>query len=129
MRIESSPAYLSYGQRATRNLSKDLFKSTLLMTEKKEDKKEGIPEEKKGKLVTVREGAYVRQYLVGEDGSKIFLSETKQAEEETTSTDKYSLASRGLHIMESGMSQNTKKTLNLLNLQMEAGILIIPGKR
>jgi hypothetical protein len=125
MRIESNAAYSSYGQRPNRHSSDDLFESTLLKTEKKDEK----AEEKKGKLVTAREGAYVRQYLVGADGSKILLSEMKQAEAETTSTDAYSpQAIGGFNLTENGMSRNTQETLNLLNLQIGAGIPLIPNK-
>lgn len=115
MRIETNAAYSYHKQQASRHSSDDLFESTLLKTEKKEEKSE----EKKGKLVTAREGAYVRQYLVGADGSKILLSETKQAEAETTSTDNYSpQAFVGFKLKENGMSRNTQETLNLLNLQI-----------
>ncbi|OME92914.1 MULTISPECIES: hypothetical protein [Paenibacillus] len=74
-------------------------------------------EEGKGKMVTVREGGYLRQYMVRPDGSKMLLSETKQFESETaaSSTDlSMSLPRAG------GMSLNTKEALDLLCLQAGA---------
>jgi hypothetical protein len=125
MRIESSQTFSSYGQRATGNASSELFESTLLKADKKEEK----PEEKKGKLVTAREGAYVRQYLVGADGSKILISEIKQAEEDTTSTGNYAPSGlRESNLSESGMSRNNKEMIDLLNLQMGAGLPFAPNK-
>lgn len=121
MRIQAGQTVSTYSQRSRNGASQQLFESTLMKVENKEEK----PEEKKGKLVTTKEGAYVRQYLVGSDGSKILLSETKQSEDDTTATENYqppTIAAPSPNMNESGMSHNAKEALNLVNLQMGATV-------
>lgn len=74
-------------------------------------------EENQGKLVTVREGGYVRLYIVRSDGSKIWLSETKQYEDGAAASPSHLLTSLP---QTGGMSLNTKEALDLLNLQAGA---------
>jgi hypothetical protein len=126
MRIQSGQPISTYAQRTSNGASPELFESTLLKAENKEEK----PEEKKGRLVTTREGAYIRQYIVGSDGSKILLSEIKQSEDELTATENYKpTASPSQNRNESGMSENTKEALNLLNVQMGASVPFNPTKQ
>ena len=125
MRINNSiPSVYHTNQRNNPSNYKELFESTLLVqtVEKKEnEEKKDKPVEKKGKLVSAREGAYIRQYLVNSDGSKVLLSETKQAEEEATSTENYSRllpnSNKGQNT-DDGMSNNSKEIISLLNLQI-----------
>lgn len=127
MRINnSSPSVYHINQRNNLSNNKALFKSTLLIqtVEKKEDEDEEKKEktvEKKGKLVTAREGAYIRQYLINSDGSKVLLSETKQAENEATSTENYSRLlsnSNKNQNIDNGISNNSKEIVSLLNQQI-----------
>ncbi|MNO17141.1 hypothetical protein D3C76_68340 [compost metagenome] len=125
MRINnSSPNVYHINQRNNLSNNKALFKSTLLIqtVEKKEDEeKKDKSVEKKGQLVTAREGAYIRQYLVNSDGSKVLLSETKQAEDEATSTENYSRLlsnSNKNQNIDDGMSNNSKEIVSLLNQQI-----------
>lgn len=109
MRIASAYTYWSQVKRMDAESAQGGFEQ-LLQKSKKE-------EENKGKLVTVREGGYLRQYMVQPDGSKMLLSETKQYESESaaSSTDlSMSLPRTG------GMSLNTKDALDLLCLQAGA---------
>ncbi|WP_145038763.1 hypothetical protein [Paenibacillus sp. Y412MC10] len=76
-------------------------------------------EESQGKLVTIREGRYLRQYIVRPDGSKILLSESKQPEE--TAVESASQLLSKPHW--GGMSLNTKEALDLLNLQAGAAVV------
>ncbi|MEK4524748.1 MULTISPECIES: hypothetical protein [Paenibacillus] len=124
MRINnSSPSIYHINQRNNLTNNKELFKSTLLVqtVEKKEDEeKKDKSVEKKGQLVTAREGAYTRQYLVNSDGSKVLLSETKHAEGEATSTENYSrfLSNSNKNQNDDGMSNNSKEIVSLLNQQI-----------
>ncbi|KZS47276.1 hypothetical protein AWU65_15740 [Paenibacillus glucanolyticus] len=78
-------------------------------------------EENKGRLVTVREGGYLRQYIVQSNGSKILLSETKQYKDEAAADSSHLLAPLP---QTGGMSLNTKEALHLLNLQAGAAGII-----
>ncbi|WP_098742374.1 hypothetical protein [Paenibacillus sp. EZ-K15] len=109
MRVELAYTYWSPVKSKKAEPAQEGFEQ-LLQKNKKE-------EEGKGKMVTVREGGYLRQYMVRPDGSKMLLSETKQFESETaaSSTDlSMSLPRAG------GMSLNTKEALDLLCLQAGA---------
>lgn len=109
MRVESAYTYWSPVKLKKAEPAQEGFEQ-LLQKNKKE-------EEGKGKMVTVREGGYLRQYMVRPDGSKMLLSETKQFESETaaSSTDlSMSLPRAG------GMSLNAKEALDLLCLQAGA---------
>ncbi|MCM3342144.1 hypothetical protein M3650_26860 [Paenibacillus sp. MER TA 81-3] len=122
MRIHSGGSHTFTAQRANSNANKELFSSVLMEKEaEKTEDKQG--EEKKGKLVTCREGAYVRQYIVRPDGTKILLSEAKQAEDESISAvnDLHRLSEKQ-YANEDGMTQNTKDVINLLNMQAGAGM-------
>ncbi|OKP82347.1 hypothetical protein A3844_12545 [Paenibacillus helianthi] len=124
MRINnSSPSVYYSNQRNNLSSNKDLFESTLLVqtNEKKEEEKKDKPVEKKGHLVTAKEGAYIRQYIVNSDGSKVLLSEIKQAENESTSTENNSqllFNSKKNQNVEDGMSNNSKELVSLLNQQV-----------
>lgn len=125
MRINSSiPTYHHINQRNNlMNNNNELFKSALLeQTTGKNDNedKENKSEEKKGKLVTTKEGPYVRQYLVHSDGSKVLLSEIKQAEveDEATPTENYSrllTKPSNHHDQADAMSENTEDIISFLN--------------
>jgi hypothetical protein len=122
MRINNSSSSIYHiSQHNNLSKNKELFKSTLIEKrfEKKEDEeKTDKPVEKKGQLVTAREGAYIRQYLVNSAGSKVLLSEKKQAEIEAISTENYSRklsnSNKNQHI-DDGMFNNSKEIVNLLN--------------
>ncbi|MGN7761838.1 hypothetical protein [Paenibacillus sp. 22594] len=125
MRINnSSPSVYYSNQRNNLSSNKDLFESTLLVQineKKEEDEKKDKSVEKKGKLVTAKEGAYIRQYIVYSDGSKVLLSEIKQAEKESTSTENNSqllFNSKKNQNVDDGMSNNSKELVSLLNLQV-----------
>ncbi|MFW5437551.1 hypothetical protein [Paenibacillus apiarius] len=122
MRIQSGGSHTFAAQRTKSNPSKELFSSVLLEKEaEKTEDKQG--DEKKGKLVTCKEGAYVRQYIVRPDGTKILLSEAMQAEEESISpvTAQHRLTAEQ-RANEDGMTQNAKDVINLLNMQAGAGM-------
>ncbi|MBT2765536.1 hypothetical protein [Paenibacillus sp. ISL-20] len=109
MRVESAYTYWSPVTSKKAEPAQEGFEQLL-----RKNKKE---EEGKGKMVTVREGGYLRQYMVRPDGSKMLLSETKQVESESaaSSTDlSMSLPRAGR------MSLNTKEALDLLCLQAGA---------
>ncbi|MGO4788762.1 hypothetical protein AB4124_15180 [Paenibacillus sp. 2KB_20] len=109
MRVESAYTYWSPVKSKKAEPAQEGFEQ-LFQKNKKE-------EEGKGKMVTVREGGYLRQYMVRPDGSKMLLSETKQFESETaaSSTDLSMALPRA-----GGMSLNTKEALDLLCLQAGA---------
>jgi hypothetical protein len=109
MRVESAYTYWSPVKSKKAEPAQEGFEQ-LLQKNKKE-------EEGKGKMVTVREGGYLRQYMVRPDGSKMLLSETKQFESESaaSSTDRSMSFPRA-----GGMSLNTKEALDLLCLQAGA---------
>ncbi|WP_127589668.1 hypothetical protein [Paenibacillus lautus] len=110
MRIESAYTYWSPVKRLNAESAQGGF-DQLLQKSKKE-------EEGKGKLITVREGGYLRQYMVRPDGSKMLLSETKQYKSESAASSSnlsLSLPRAG------GMGLNTKDALDLLCLQ--AGVV------
>ncbi|APO44078.1 hypothetical protein BS614_08705 [Paenibacillus xylanexedens] len=106
MRVNnSSPSIYHINQRNNLTNNKELFKSTLFVqtVEKKEDEeKKDKSVEKKGQLVTAREGAYTRQYLVNSDGSKVLLSDSNSNKNQN----------------DDGMSNNSKEIVSLLNQQI-----------
>lgn len=107
MRIESEYTYWSSVKRKEAEPAQKGFEEILQKSKR---------EESQGKLVTVREGGYLRQYIVRPDGSKVLLSETKQSEETAVES-----ASRLLSKpYGSGVSLNTEEALGLLNLQAGA---------
>lgn len=117
MRIDSNHRFPSSTQR--RNQNNDLlFEAVLKDVENKEAEKQ---EDKKGKLVTTREGAYIRQYIVRPDGSKFLLSETQQTIETDATGNDHNVPINA-HPLQSGFSQKTKEMINLLNFQVGAGI-------
>lgn len=73
VRIQSGNSHLGFSLQNTKaNLTSLVFKFDL------EEQQKAIVEkkdEKTGKLVTSREGGYVRQYIVNSDGIKILVSE------------------------------------------------------
>ncbi|MDR0268181.1 hypothetical protein [Paenibacillus sp.] len=72
-----------------------------------------------GKLVTCREGGYIRQYIVRADGSRILLSEMKEPKSDAASlmqTDNEADYGK----QEDSMGQSTEDVIQLLNVQ--AGI-------
>ncbi len=115
MRIHSNTTnYLKY-QRTGNNKTNNLFETNL--QEKEMEKKDEKQDGKKGKLVTCREGSYVRQYIMKSDGSKILVSELKQNESEISTSSRaqnpaYSKNNPSQH----GMNINTKEALHILNL-------------
>ncbi|MCQ6563279.1 hypothetical protein [Paenibacillus mendelii] len=122
MRIETGHAYSPIARRASTQLSQDLFEAALQQIEKEKEKQK----EDKGKLVTAREGAYVRQYMVRPDGSKILISETKQTGEDSTTTDHdLQPASHRANGNNSGMSHNTAEALHLVSLQVGAAVPLV----
>ncbi|GED17771.1 hypothetical protein [Aneurinibacillus migulanus] len=119
MRIHSNTTnYLKY-QRTGNNKTNNLFETNL--QEKEMEKKDEKQDGKKGKLVTCREGSYVRQYIMKSDGTKILVSELKQNESEisTSSHDQNPAYSKN-NPRQHGMNTNTKEALHTLNLN--AGI-------
>ncbi|MBG9791977.1 hypothetical protein ABD76_05455 [Paenibacillus dendritiformis] len=117
MRIESNYRFPFSTQRKNHN-NELLFEAVLKDAAKQEEEKQ---EDKKGKLVTAREGEYIRQYIVRPDGSRVLLSETQQTFE-TDATGKESSAPSHAQPQQSGMSHNTKEMIGLLNFQVGAGI-------
>ncbi|MFX3631304.1 MAG: hypothetical protein ACE3L7_18570 [Candidatus Pristimantibacillus sp.] len=116
MRIDSSYNRLLSTQRNSGKQESD-FLSYMMQEEKKEEKQE----ENKGKLITAKEGAYVRQYLVRADGSKVLLSETKQGDEDAI-TDNYQHPAASIQREKNGaLSANTEEIISLLNFQAGAG--------
>lgn len=110
MRIESAYTYWSPVKRLNAESAQGGFEQLLQKSTKEE--------EGKGKLITVREGGYLRQYMVRPDGSKMLLSETKQYESESAASSSnlsLSLPRAG------GLGLNTKDALDLLCLQ--AGVV------
>lgn len=72
-----------------------------------------------GKLVTCREGGYIRQYIVRADGSRILLSEMKEPQTDATPPNQDdSKADHGGH--GDSLNRNTEDVIQLLNVQ--AGI-------
>ncbi|MFL1673257.1 hypothetical protein ABEV00_19025 [Paenibacillus thiaminolyticus] len=117
MRIDSNYRFLSSTQRKNQN-NELLFESVLKDVAKQEEEKQ---EDKKGKLVTTREGAYIRQYMVRPDGSRVLLSETQQLME--TDAGGYDQnPNNNAPLVQSGMSQSTKEMIDMLNFQAGAGI-------
>jgi hypothetical protein len=117
MRIDSNYRFPSSTQRKTQN-NDLLFEAVLKDVAKQEEEKQ---EDKKGKLVTTREGAYIRQYIVRPDGSRVLLSETQQS----VGTDAMGNDENPpdhAPLVQSGMSQSTKEIIDLLNFQAGAGI-------
>ncbi|MEC0203723.1 hypothetical protein P4H39_13860 [Paenibacillus lautus] len=109
MRIESAYTYWSPVKRMNAESTQGGFEQ-LFQKSKKE-------EEGKAKLITVREGGYLRQYMVRPDGSKMLLNETKQYESESAASSSnlsLSLPRAG------GKGLNTKDALDLLCLQAGA---------
>ncbi|WP_019637411.1 hypothetical protein [Paenibacillus fonticola] len=72
-----------------------------------------------GKLVTSREGSFIRQYLVREDGSQILISEFQQDAEFAPTTNYTKNTVNRMH--KDGIHQNTEEMIGLLNFQ--AGII------
>ncbi|GAA0136388.1 hypothetical protein YSY43_32290 [Paenibacillus sp. YSY-4.3] len=74
-------------------------------------------EEHSGKLVTSREGGYIRQYLVKADGTAILISELQQ-----DAAPAVNYTERPANGMQSdGVHQNAEEMISLLNFQ--AGII------
>lgn len=111
MRIESAYTYWSPVKRLNAESAQGGFEQLLQKSTKEE--------EGKGKLITVREGGYLRQYMVRPDGSKMLLSETKQYDSESAASS--SNLSLSLPRAGGGMGRNTKDALDLLCLQ--AGVV------
>ncbi|TVX92545.1 hypothetical protein [Paenibacillus agilis] len=130
MRINSSYKPMQSNQQTSRILSNDKFETSLKEAEQKEEKEN----EKRGKLVTAREGEYVRQYLVQADGSKILLAEVKQSTAQPNSENKESsetLAATLVNRQGIHTNSNTKSMMNLLNFQAGVGagtMLFAPTK-
>ncbi|UVI29188.1 hypothetical protein [Paenibacillus spongiae] len=119
MRIETGNAYSPLTRRTSAIPAPNLFEAALQKIEKEDDKQK----DDKGKLVTAREGAYVRQYIVRADGSKILIRETKQAADDSTlSGHDPQAASVTPEAGHSGLSQNAKHMLHLVNLQVGAAV-------
>lgn len=113
MRIASEYTYERSVKRKKAESPQDGFEQVLQKSNKKE--------EGKGKLVTVKEGGYLRQYIVRPDGSKILLSEMKQHDDgaDTSSSQRLTPLPQT-----DGTNSNTKLALELLSLQAgAAGIL------
>ncbi|GAA0359589.1 hypothetical protein [Bacillus horti] len=114
MKINLSVNNKFLGLQTTSVKNKELFKSTLLEKQEKE-------ESSKGKLVTTREGGYVRQYIVSPKGDKILLSEVKAHDEvESSRTENYQRPIPKNNL--DGLSENTNEILNLLHLETGAGL-------
>ncbi|MBH5317828.1 hypothetical protein I6N90_08425 [Paenibacillus sp. GSMTC-2017] len=121
MRINNyNPIFIQKGKGNNLSTNKELFQSTLFeqtIGKKKDEETNDKSVEKKGKLITAKEGAYVRQYLINSDGSKVLLNETKQAADEGISTENYSRSLSKQTITQNdtdGMNENTKETIQLL---------------
>ncbi|NGP59369.1 hypothetical protein FLT15_13700 [Paenibacillus thiaminolyticus] len=117
MRIDANYRFPASPQRKTQN-NDLLFESVLKDAAKQEEEKQ---EDKKGKLVTTREGAYIRQYIVRPDGSRVLLSETRQSVGADDMGHDQNLPDNA-PLVQSGMSQITKEIIDLLNFQAGAGI-------
>ncbi|MBD8498632.1 hypothetical protein [Paenibacillus arenosi] len=120
MRIDSHYKPLQSSPHTSRKLGSDSFETSLREAEQKEEKEN----EKRGKLVTAREGGYVRQYLVQADGSKILLAEVKQSTEQPNGENKESsetLAATQVNRQGIHTNRNTKSMMNLLNFQAGVG--------
>ncbi|RJG22458.1 hypothetical protein [Paenibacillus thiaminolyticus] len=117
MRIDSNYRFPSSMQRKTQN-NDLLFEAVLKDAAKQEEEKQ---EDKKGKLVTTREGAYIRQYIVRPDGSRVLLSETRQSVGTDDMGNDQNLPDNA-PLVQSGISQSTKEIIVLLNFQAGAGI-------
>ncbi|WP_051217593.1 hypothetical protein [Paenibacillus assamensis] len=130
MRIYSAYKPLQTNQQPSRKLSSDSFETSLKEAEQKESKEN----EKRGKLVTAREGGYLRQYLVQADGSKILLTEVKQnAVHPTGEAEENSTALAAAFTNRNGIpaSNNTKSMMELLNFQAGVGagtMMFVPAK-
>ncbi|MCR8843444.1 hypothetical protein NQ117_07090 [Paenibacillus sp. SC116] len=130
MRIDSRYNQLPTSQQTSKKHGSDMFESALQSAEEKEKKQD----DKKGKLVTAREGAYLRQYLVQADGSKVLLSEVKQMAEqplETGPDSPTSLHAPTINGENHPFSGNTKAMMNLLNFQAGVGagaMMFVPMK-
>ncbi|MGG4394064.1 hypothetical protein ABEX25_07070 [Paenibacillus thiaminolyticus] len=117
MRIDANYRFPASTQRKTQN-NDLLFEAVLKDAAKQEEEKQ---EDKKGKLVTTREGAYIRQYIVRPDGSRVLLSETRQPVGADAMGNDQNLPDNP-PLVQSGMSQSTKEIIDLLNFQAGAGI-------
>lgn len=118
MRIDANYRFPSSTQRKTQNNNDLLFEAVLKDAAKQEEEKQ---EDKKGKLVTAREGAYIRQYIVRPDGSRVLLSETRQSVGTDAMGNDQNLPDSA-PLVQSGMNQSTKEIIALLNFQAGAGI-------
>lgn len=118
MRLESgTTASLTFQE-----LKKDIRRPaeyTFELGKEQNDDKSNKSKESSGKLVTCREGGYIRQYIVRADGSRILLSEMK--EPQSDAAPQMQEGKKGVHgEQEDSMGQNTKDMIQLLNVQ--AGI-------
>ncbi|MFD3259180.1 hypothetical protein ACE3MQ_11275 [Paenibacillus lentus] len=92
------------------------YKFSLEESESDEEQKK---EDHSGKLVTSREGGYIRQYLVKADGTQILISELQEDAESAPAANHMS---RPANSMQSdGIHQNAEEMISLLNFQ--AGII------
>ncbi|KOP64616.1 hypothetical protein AMS62_04635 [Bacillus sp. FJAT-18019] len=102
----------TYGRSVRQKQAKPAQEGFELLLQKSHKEEEG-----KGKMVTVKEGGYLRQYIVRPDGSKILLSEMKQHDDGTDT----SSAQRLKPLLQAdGTNTNTKEALELLSLQAGA---------
>ncbi|BFH14038.1 hypothetical protein WJ0W_003602 [Paenibacillus melissococcoides] len=124
MRIDSNHRFPSSTLRKSQQ-NDLLFEAVLKDAAKQEEEKQG---DKKGRLVTAREGEYIRQYIVRPDGSRVLLSEAKQTFE-TEAMGNDPSAPNEAQPVQSGMSQNTKDMIGLLNFQVGAGITFTFNKQ
>lgn len=115
MRVDSSYNRLLSNQRTNGKQGSDFLSYMIQEADKKE--KQEKEEDNKGKLITAREGAYVRQYLVRADGSKVLLSEIKQ---EDAMADNVQHPAASIQ-PDSRLSANTEELMSLLNFQAGAG--------
>lgn len=92
---------------------------TFELGKEQDDDQSKKSKESSGKLVTCREGGYIRQYIVRADGSRILLSEMK--EPQSDGAPQMQEDNKAVHgQQEDSMGQNTKDMIQLLNVQ--AGI-------
>ncbi|WP_110930821.1 hypothetical protein [Paenibacillus bouchesdurhonensis] len=100
------------------NRSQALLEYKFALEESKADE-EQKKDDHSGKLVTSREGGYIRQYLVKADGTRILISELQEDAESTPLTNHTSRLENHMH--SDGIHQNTEEMISLLNFQ--AGII------